>query len=87
MDEEKIKRLEAKGFAVGDADDFLGPEGEQIGKGFGYAEDEEATAYPMTPELYAQWHNIRQATPSLAYCLMGVFDNDQYEEAQSEWHE
>jgi len=50
-------------------------EGEQIGRSFGYAEDEECTVYPMTPELRAQRHHIRQATPSLAYALMGIFDN------------
>lgn len=50
-------------------------EGEQIGRNFGYAEDEEATVYPMTPELYAQFHHARQATPSLAYALMGMFDD------------
>ena len=60
-------------------------EGEQIGKSFGYWEDEEATLIPMTPELYAQWHNIRQATPALAYCLMGMFDNDDLYMADPDW--
>ncbi len=50
-------------------------EGEQIGRGYGYAEDEEATVYTMTPAEYRRWHNSRQATPSLAYALMGIFDN------------
>lgn len=54
-------------------------EGEQIGRAFGYAEDEEATAYPMTREKYRHWHNIRQATPALAYTLMGIFDSEIYE--------
>jgi hypothetical protein len=49
-------------------------EGEQVGRAFGYAEDEEATSYPMTPKEGRRWHNIRQATPSLAYTLMGIFD-------------
>jgi hypothetical protein len=62
-------------------------EGEQIGKSFGYTEDEELTIYPMTPELHRRWHNIRQATPSLAYALMGIFDNDDYDEQESEWYE
>ncbi len=95
MNEDKIKRLQAKGFAVGNVDDFLGPEGEQVGRAFGYAEDEEATAYPMTREDHRRWHGSRQATPSLAYCLMGVFDNLVYvpetaaeareKEIESEW--
>jgi hypothetical protein len=50
-------------------------EGEQCGRAFGFAEDEEATAYPMTPELKALWSHRRQATPSLAYGLMGMFDD------------
>ena len=58
-----------------DTDTPTNHEGEQIGRDFGYAEDEEATLVPMTPELYAQFHNVRQATPSLAYCLMGMFDD------------
>lgn len=60
-------------------------EGVEIGRGLGFVEDREAVEYHMTPAEYRRWHHARQATPALAYCLMGIFDNDEvYEPAENE---
>ena len=62
-------------------------EGNEVGRRYGYEEDREAVARPMTAEEREQWFHIRQAVPALAYALMGIFDDDTMYEASTQAEE